>query len=86
MKLLALFGAGSIVMRGAGCTINDILDRDVDGAVERTKSSRPGLVVPDGLGDAVEEESDGHAAGVHHAEPLELAELGLGVVRGGTSY
>ena len=38
MKLLALFGAGSIVMRGAGCTINDILDRDVDGAVERTKS------------------------------------------------
>ena len=38
LKLLALFGAGSIVMRGAGCTINDILDRDVDGAVERTKS------------------------------------------------
>ena len=38
MKLLALFGAGSIVMRGAGCTINDILDRDVDGAVERTKT------------------------------------------------
>ena len=38
LKLLALFGAGSVVMRGAGCTINDILDRDVDGAVERTKS------------------------------------------------
>ena len=38
LKLLALFGAGSIVMRGAGCTINDILDRDVDGAVERTKT------------------------------------------------
>ena len=43
LKLLALFGAGSIVMRGAGCTINDILDRDVDGAVERTKS-RPCLL------------------------------------------
>ena len=38
LKLLALFGAGSVIMRGAGCTINDILDRDVDGAVERTKT------------------------------------------------
>jgi hypothetical protein len=25
-------------MRGAGCTLNDILDRDIDGSVERTKS------------------------------------------------
>ena len=25
-------------MRGAGCTWNDILDRKIDGAVERTKS------------------------------------------------
>lgn len=31
-------GAGAWLMRGAGCTWNDITDRDFDGAVERTKS------------------------------------------------
>jgi 4-hydroxybenzoate polyprenyltransferase len=30
--------AGAWLMRGAGCTWNDISDRDFDGAVERTKS------------------------------------------------
>ncbi len=29
---------GAFLMRGAGCTWNDITDRDFDGAVERTKS------------------------------------------------
>ena len=38
IKLLALFGVGAVIMRGAGCTINDILDRDIDGAVARTKT------------------------------------------------
>mgnify|MGYP003390017875 CR=1 FL=1 len=33
--LLFLFGA--IVMRGAGCTLNDIADRNFDGQVERTR-------------------------------------------------
>ena len=33
-----LFLAGAIVMRGAGCTLNDIVDRDFDGKVERTRS------------------------------------------------
>jgi 4-hydroxybenzoate polyprenyltransferase len=28
--LLALFAVGSVVMRGAGCTYNDIVDRDID--------------------------------------------------------
>src|SRR5215472_6345518 len=28
VALLALFGAGAIMMRGAGCTYNDIVDRD----------------------------------------------------------
>ena len=37
-RLLALFGAGAIVMRGAGCTYNDILDRDIDAAVLRTRN------------------------------------------------
>ncbi|KAK4058785.1 Para-hydroxybenzoate--polyprenyltransferase, mitochondrial precursor (PHB:polyprenyltransferase) [Microbotryomycetes sp. JL221] len=35
---LALFGTGALVMRGAGCTINDLWDRDIDKKVERTKS------------------------------------------------
>lgn len=34
--LLALFGVGAIVMRGAGCTLNDIIDRDIDAKVART--------------------------------------------------
>ncbi|MCG8690960.1 MAG: 4-hydroxybenzoate octaprenyltransferase [Minwuiales bacterium] len=35
--LLALFGIGALVMRGAGCTFNDIVDRDFDSRVERTR-------------------------------------------------
>ena len=30
---LALFGTGAAVMRGAGCTINDMWDRDIDNKV-----------------------------------------------------
>jgi 4-hydroxybenzoate polyprenyltransferase len=37
---LALFFVGAFAMRGAGCTWNDIVDRDLDGSVERT-ASRP---------------------------------------------
>ncbi|HRX37303.1 MAG TPA: 4-hydroxybenzoate octaprenyltransferase [Aestuariivirga sp.] len=32
-----LFLIGAIVMRGAGCTLNDIADRNFDGKVERTR-------------------------------------------------
>jgi 4-hydroxybenzoate polyprenyltransferase len=35
--LVVLFGIGALVMRGAGCTFNDIVDRDFDGKVERTR-------------------------------------------------
>lgn len=38
--LMALFAIGAIVMRGAGCTLNDIVDRDIDGRVART-ADRP---------------------------------------------
>lgn len=31
-------GVGAVLMRGAGCTWNDITDRDIDGHVERTRS------------------------------------------------
>jgi 4-hydroxybenzoate polyprenyltransferase len=36
--ILALFFVGAFVMRGAGCTWNDITDRDLDALVERTRS------------------------------------------------
>jgi len=35
--LLALFAVGAVAMRGAGCTLNDIADRDYDGQVARTR-------------------------------------------------
>jgi 4-hydroxybenzoate polyprenyltransferase len=31
-----LFGVGAVIMRGAGCTYNDIVDRDFDAKVART--------------------------------------------------
>ena len=37
LELLLLFTAGAFVMRAAGCTVNDILDRDFDARVERTR-------------------------------------------------
>src|SRR5437868_5400469 len=39
-ELLLLFLVGAIVMRGAGCTFNDIVDRDIDARVART-ATRP---------------------------------------------
>jgi 4-hydroxybenzoate polyprenyltransferase len=35
---LALFLLGAVLMRGAGCTFNDIVDRDFDSQVARTRS------------------------------------------------
>ena len=35
--VFVLFGVGAVVMRGAGCVINDLWDRDFDRAVARTK-------------------------------------------------
>lgn len=36
--LLLWFALGSIAMRGAGCVYNDIVDRDLDASVARTRS------------------------------------------------
>src|SRR5262245_11281483 len=36
--LLLLFAVGAIVMRGAGCTYNDLVDREIDAQVARTRS------------------------------------------------
>src|ERR1700679_1021186 len=44
--IFVLFLVGAFAMRGAGCTWNDITDRDLDARVERTRS-RP---IPAGQG------------------------------------
>ena len=38
--LTAFFGLGAVLMRGAGCVVNDLWDRDLDRQVERT-AGRP---------------------------------------------
>jgi 4-hydroxybenzoate polyprenyltransferase len=38
--LTALFGLGAVLMRGTGCVVNDLWDRDLDRQVERT-AGRP---------------------------------------------
>jgi 4-hydroxybenzoate polyprenyltransferase len=48
LTLILVFGLGVLLMRSAGCVINDYADRGFDGAVERTKN-RPlaaGVVSP----------------------------------------
>ena len=40
LHVLAIFVVGTVLMRSAGCVINDYADRDFDGHVERT-SKRP---------------------------------------------
>jgi 4-hydroxybenzoate polyprenyltransferase len=36
-RLLAVFVIGAVVMRSAGCVLNDLADRNIDGRVDRTK-------------------------------------------------
>nr|WP_301272411.1 4-hydroxybenzoate octaprenyltransferase [Acetobacter cerevisiae] len=40
VRLIVLFGIGSLVMRAAGCVVNDMWDRDIDRQVART-AGRP---------------------------------------------
>jgi len=60
--LMALFALGAVAMRGAGCTYNDIVDRDFDARVERTRT-RP---IPSG------------AVSVAAAVAFMVLQLGLG--------
>ena len=66
-KMLGLFGTGALLLRGAGCTVNDLWDRDLDVKVERTRS-RPlasGALSPrQGLGNIVLLQSSGVADSV----------------------
>lgn len=50
LSLMALFAVGAIVMRGAGCTLNDIVDREIDARVART-ADRP---IPSGAVNVIE--------------------------------
>lgn len=59
---LALFLVGALIMRGAGCTLNDIADRDIDAKVART-ALRP---IPSG------------EVSARHAVLFLLAQLGAG--------
>jgi 4-hydroxybenzoate polyprenyltransferase len=36
LTYIGLFGLGAVVMRGAGCTINDMWDKNLDKAVGKT--------------------------------------------------
>lgn len=47
-----LFGIGAVLLRGAGCTVNDIWDRDIDRKVERTRL-RPLAAGDVGVGQAI---------------------------------
>ncbi|MDQ2801538.1 MAG: 4-hydroxybenzoate octaprenyltransferase [Pseudomonadota bacterium] len=40
VRLIALFALGSVVLRAAGCVVNDLWDRDIDRLVART-AARP---------------------------------------------
>ncbi len=40
VRLIVLFGIGALVMRAAGCVVNDLWDRDIDRMVART-AGRP---------------------------------------------
>lgn len=60
---MILFAVGAVVMRGAGCTFNDIVDRDFDARVART-AARP---IPSG------------AVGVRRAAAFLAAQLLVGL-------
>jgi 4-hydroxybenzoate polyprenyltransferase len=62
--LMVLFAIGAVVMRGAGCTFNDIIDRHLDARVART-ANRP---LPSG------------AVGVVAAWIFLIAQCGVGLV------
>jgi 4-hydroxybenzoate polyprenyltransferase len=51
LRLVLLFGIGSLVMRAAGCVVNDMWDRDIDRRVART-AARPLASGALGMGEA----------------------------------
>ena len=51
-KLLVIFGLGTVLMRSAGCIVNDLADRNFDGSVARTRG-RPLVTGQVSVGEAV---------------------------------
>ena len=51
-KLLVIFGLGTVLMRSAGCIVNDLADRNFDGSVARTQG-RPLVTGQVSVGEAV---------------------------------
>ena len=51
LRLVLLFAIGSVTMRGAGCVVNDMWDRDIDRRVART-AGRPLASSALGMGEA----------------------------------
>lgn len=51
-RLISIFTIGTFVMRSAGCVVNDILDRNVDPYVQRTRN-RPLARRAIGVGEAI---------------------------------
>jgi len=51
-KLLVIFGLGTVLMRSAGCIVNDLADRNFDGNVARTRG-RPMVTGQVSVGEAV---------------------------------
>ena len=45
LTYISLFGLGALVMRGAGCTINDMWDRNLDKGVGASRCCRTFLYV-----------------------------------------
>lgn len=53
LTYISLFGIGALVMRGAGCTINDMWDKNLDKSVARTKErplARGDISLPQAVG------------------------------------
>ena len=43
LKMLALFGCGAVLLRGAGCTVNYLFDRDIDVKVSKSHHNYPSI-------------------------------------------
>jgi 4-hydroxybenzoate polyprenyltransferase len=78
-RLLAVFVLGAFVMRSAGCVLNDLADRNIDGRVERTKD-RPLASGRLTLGEALAVGAVLSAAALLLALTLNPLAIGLSVV------
>lgn len=79
LSLLGLFTVGAFVMRGAGCTVNDLWDKDFDRRVERTRG-RPLAAGHVSESEAVAFLGAQLAAGLGVLTQLNMASIALGAM------